>query len=131
MEILTFNTDSAPDVIECTDGSTDCVINCNKHRSGESKQMQCHLTSETSIYKINLIGQISAENAFIYIHKSPSVEMKLKALMAVLIVKYMHMSKLVPSCISMHQVLQECRIHHYILLLVKVGKIYQRFSDCV
>ena len=77
-EILTFNTDSAPDIIECIDGSTDCIINCMNYGSCEFKQIHCHRTSTTSICKINLIGQVSARNASIYTHQSPNVEMNVQ-----------------------------------------------------
>ena len=77
-EILTFNTDSAPDIIECTDGSTDCVINCMTYRICKSKQIHCHRTSTTSICKINVIDELSAQNAIIYTHHSPSVEMNVQ-----------------------------------------------------
>ena len=72
-EILTFDNNSSADIIECTDGSTDCVINCINNQICQYKEIHCHRTSTISTCTINLIGNYSAENASIYTHQSPIV----------------------------------------------------------
>ena len=73
-EILTFkDSHSTPDIVECTDGSTECVINCLNTVVCRYKHIHFHRTSTNSICKINLSGSMSAQNASIFTHQSPIV----------------------------------------------------------
>ena len=73
-EILTFDyINPAPDIIECIDGSTDCVISCINRNVCRSKHMHCHRTSTNSTCTINLIADDSASFASIYTHQSLNV----------------------------------------------------------
>ena len=71
-EILTFDdSNSNPDVIECIDDSTGCVINCINTDVCKSKHVHCHRTSTNSMCKINLTAAYGAPSASIYTHQSP------------------------------------------------------------
>ena len=59
-EKLTFDSNSATDIIECTDGFTDCVMNCRNTDACISKYIHYHHTSTASVCEINLIGETSA-----------------------------------------------------------------------
>ena len=72
-EVLTLDSKSAPNIIECTDSSTDCVINCINSYVCISKHIHCHRTSTNSICKINLTAASSALYASIYTHQSSTV----------------------------------------------------------
>ena len=73
-EILTFNDRrSVPDIIECTDASTDCIINCMNTDVCTFRSIHCHRTSTNSICKINLTDRSSARFTSLYTHQSPIV----------------------------------------------------------
>ena len=73
-EILTYDTvNSAPNIIECMDPYTDCVVNCVSDAVCRHKQIHCHRNSTTSKCKINLIGTNSGRNIYIFTHKSPII----------------------------------------------------------
>ena len=79
-EILNYNTQSTSNIIECTDGSTNCVINCASSSVCATKQLHCHGTSRTSTCTINLNGPVSAEYASIHAHQSRIVYINVTAL---------------------------------------------------
>ena len=73
-ETITFDTSgSAPNIIQCVDPSTDCVINCQYNSICRFKHIHCHNESTTASCRINLINANAARDAFIYTHKSPIV----------------------------------------------------------
>ena len=73
-EVLVYNaSNTAPDIIQCLNPSSDCIINCIGDEICEHKEIHCHNKSTTSICKINFNGTRNASNAVIYTHTSPIV----------------------------------------------------------
>ena len=73
-ETLVYDaTNTPPDIIQCLDTSSECIVNCVSHRICSYKEIHCHNKSTTSQCNINFDGYQSGSYALIYTHTSPIV----------------------------------------------------------
>ena len=74
-EILNFDEQNwDPMTIECTDNSTDCVINCNSQFGCQYMEINCHRSAAIPC-TINLIGGYSGQFSTIHTHQSPIIHL--------------------------------------------------------
>ena len=62
-----------PDVIQCLDESSECIIHCIGNAICFKKEIHCHKKSTISICKVSFNGSLSGQKALIYTHTSPVV----------------------------------------------------------
>ena len=73
-ETLVYNAaNTPPDIIQCLDPSSKCIINCIGVGICSYKEIHCHIKSRNSICNINFDGYHSGFYVSIYTHTSPIV----------------------------------------------------------